>query len=489
MKKFFAYMLAAVAFVGFTACASDDDAEAVQPQSGRTITAVHEMTSRTGLGDTVDGHTSVIWKAGDKVVLYYYDAQLCANQQEYFALHDGKNQEKGLFTSYSKVAAPADDPMEGYCLLYPSSADVVLSCNEYGSGFESIVNVIPATEEGDIPANSNIAVAYNHTGGDFAMKNALAAVKFQVKNYCSEVRISSNNPLAGNALVRYADGVVTTIPYGDDAASKEIVLTYEPLAGFHPGYTYYAMIIPGEHQLKVTLDGTVAKEASAPRTMKRSVIYDLGVIEASAPVSGEWKLGDVVADTETSKGGIVVWVDPDNASRAKIVSMKREMIAWGDKTFGFGLGNADGAVNTKIIAEHEKASTCTILAWTQALGEGWYIPSKNELTDFYDYYNGGHGGDDYPVATPDAITQKEKDQRDAVEKIFKEAGADPINGSGDAIGSAATGNGDSYWSSNEKSGNSADQIFYVRFGKFSNSLTGSKTGTSRYARGMRVVTK
>ena len=317
MKKFFAYMLAAVAFVGFTACASDDDAEAVQLQSGRTITATHEMSSRTGLGDTVDGHTSVIWKEGDKVVLYYYDTQLCANQQEYFALHGNKNQEKGIFTSYRKEAAPADDPMQGYCLLYPSSADVVLTCNEYGSGFESIVNVIPATAEGDIPANSNIAVAYNHTGGDFAMKNALAAVKFEVKNYCSEVRISSNNPLAGNALVRYAEGEVTTIPYGEDSAIKEIVLTYEPYGGFHPGYTYYAMIIPGEHQLKVTLDGVVAKEASAPRTMKRSVIYDLGVIEASAPVSGEWKLGDVVADTETSKGGIVVWVDPDNASRAK----------------------------------------------------------------------------------------------------------------------------------------------------------------------------
>ena len=75
--------------------------------------------------------------------------------------------------------------------------------------------------------------------------------------------------------------------------------------------------------------------------------------------------------------------------------------------------------------------------------------------------------------------------KECAEAIFAAAGADPVNANGSATGSAATGSGESYWTSSEKSDANA---FYIRFGKF-NSDGGSKTGTSRYARGMRVVTK
>ena len=245
----------------------------------------------------------------------------------------------------------------------------------------------------------------------------------------------------------------------------------------------------------VTFTASSANETDAIRSTTATITVGAGENTATATVTisqakkitvEPWKLGEVVPDTDKSKGGIVVWVDPADGTRAKIVSMKREKIAWGSMEVAFGIGDAEGAVNTAKIAAHEQASTCTILAWVQALGEGWFIPSKDELTAFYDYYNGGHSG---TAVDTESISQAEKDQRDAVEAVFAAAGADPVNANGELTGSAATGSGESYWTSNEKSGNSATQVFYVRFGKFANNSQSNKDSSSRYARGMRVVKK
>lgn len=215
----------------------------------------------------------------------------------------------------------------------------------------------------------------------------------------------------------------------------------------------------------------------------------LTVSQAKLITVDPWQVGDIVPDADGLKGGIVFWVDPADGTRAKIVSLDRsEKIAWGADDVRFDLSDADGAVNSAKIAEHEQAATCTALAWCTARGEGWYLPSKNELTDLFDLYNGCHSGDGFTNANTEAISDAEKAQRDKIEKLFIDAGGDPLNGTTDTYGSASTGAGDSYWASNEKS-SGADQAFYVRFGKFSNGSPAAKTSASRYVRAMRVVEK
>ncbi len=215
----------------------------------------------------------------------------------------------------------------------------------------------------------------------------------------------------------------------------------------------------------------------------------LTVSQAKLITVDPWQVGDIVPDADGLKGGIVFWVDPADGTHAKIVSLDRsEKIAWGADDVRFDLSDADGAVNSAKIAEHEQAATCTALAWCTARGEGWYLPSKNELTDLFDLYNGCHSGDGFTNANTEAISDAEKAQRDKIEKLFIDAGGDPLNGTTDAYGSASTGAGDSYWASNEKS-SGADQAFYVRFGKFSNGSPAAKTSASRYVRAMRVVEK
>lgn len=240
----------------------------------------------------------------------------------------------------------------------------------------------------------------------------------------------------------------------------------------------------------VTFTASSANETGDTRSTTATITVGAGENTATSTVTisqakkiavEPWQLGDVVADTDKSKGGIVVWVDPTDGTRAKIVSMKREKIAWGVVDVEFGLADTDGAVNTAKIAAHEQASTCTILAWVQALGEGWYIPSKEEVIAFYDYYNGNHS----TKANVEDLPAEERAQRDSVEAIFAAAGADPVNANGELTGGSATGSGESYWSSTEKG---IDKAIYIRFGRYN--IDGStKTSTSRYARGMRVVVK
>ncbi len=248
----------------------------------------------------------------------------------------------------------------------------------------------------------------------------------------------------------------------------------------------------------MTFTASSANETNDIRSTTATITVGTGEVTATATVSisqakkiavEPWKLGEVVADTDKSQGGIVVWVDPTDGTRAKIVSCKREKIAWGtDNTFHFGTptNGDEGSEVMAIIAAHEKASTCTIMAWAQALGEGWYIPTRSELTNFYDYYNGNHS----TQANIETLPAEELAQRDAVEKIFADAGADPVCAATDdptVTGAKVTGNGESYWTINEKS--DGIQAFYVRFGKYGNDLQGDKTKANRYARGMRVVVK
>lgn len=216
----------------------------------------------------------------------------------------------------------------------------------------------------------------------------------------------------------------------------------------------------------------------------------LTVSQAKVIAVEPWQVGDIVPDAEGVKGGIVFWVDPADGTRAKIVSLDRsDKMAWGADDVRFDLSDADGAVNSAAIAAHEQGATCTALAWCTARGAGWYLPSKSELTDLFDLYNGCHSGEGFTNANTEAISDAEKAQRDRIEKLFVDAGGDPLNGTVEGgYGSHSTGAGDSYWASNEKSSGS-DQAFYVRFGKFLNSSTSKKSSASRYVRAVRVVEK
>lgn len=215
-------------------------------------------------------------------------------------------------------------------------------------------------------------------------------------------------------------------------------------------------------------------------------------VSQAKPITVEpWQVGDIVPDAEGLKGGIVFWIDPADGTKAKIVSLDRTSDVWTKATSApvYGLTDPEGSVNTQKIIDHGSADDVPAIGWCRAHGEGWYYPSRQELIQLYDFYNGGHGSG-FPAAIPTALTPEEKEQRDKIEKLFLDAGGDPLNGTPEEHGSNATsndGNGDSYWSSTETT--AGDKAFYIRFGKYGD-LNISKTSTSpRFIRAMRAVEK
>ena len=187
------------------------------------------------------------------------------------------------------------------------------------------------------------------------------------------------------------------------------------------------------------------------------------------------KVGDLTEDGL----GMIFWVDPENPEVGKAISLQRRV---GACELPYKMNGAfftvNGIENTALFAS---PSPNDAVVFCTSIGEGWYMPASEELAELFDAYNGiAHDDPAFVANNAEAITDTEKSARAKFEKMLADLGGDPIN-------SAATGAGESYWSSTEVS-TVADgkNAIYVRFGKYL-SQGGSKEGSTRYARAMKLV--
>lgn len=176
--------------------------------------------------------------------------------------------------------------------------------------------------------------------------------------------------------------------------------------------------------------------------------------------------------------GMIFWVDPSDNMAGKAVSVKRQ----GGNPFEASvmshnaLSTVNGYANTALFTA---PAANDAVAYCQSLGEGWYLPARDELWELFDAYNGvGHADPDFISAVPDNLTEVEKTARAAFDKMLTDLQGDVIN---EASGS---GNGESYWSSTENA--AGNQAYWVRFGK-SGADVGNKTATNRFVRCMRTI--
>lgn len=236
---------------------------------------------------------------------------------------------------------------------------------------------------------------------------------------------------------------------------------------------------------------------------KRRVVYSITAVnETGEPrttvvklCSGEWVEEVTVTQREIEESelkmlkvgqltedelGMIFWVDPENPEVGKAISLKRQS---GVCEVPYKMNNAfstvNGVANTALFINpgpNDAVTFCT------GIGEGWYMPASGELGDLFDAYNGiSHKDPAFVANNTEAITDTEKSARAAFDKMLTDLGGDPIN-------AAATGAGESYWSSTEVATViDGKNIIYVRFGKYL-SQGGSKEGT-RIARAMKLVGK
>lgn len=210
------------------------------------------------------------------------------------------------------------------------------------------------------------------------------------------------------------------------------------------------------------------------------VVSQPAYIPPAPPQDDDLKVGDKTEDGL----GVIYWVDQTNRQIAKAISLSRaNNTAWSTLVEESGaVSRVNGAANTKIMVGKEGAETAYPAAYFCAnLGEGWYVPALNELLEIYDIYNGISHLDAAAVA-PEALTAEEKAARATFDGWLTSAG-------GDAMNTAESGNGQSYWSSTEYNDT---YPYYVRFGKFAiggedQDVKKSSAKEQRYVRCMKVI--
>lgn len=244
--------------------------------------------------------------------------------------------------------------------------------------------------------------------------------------------------------------------------------------------------------LTLTLTAKTANTTGSVRSTTATVVAGSGtstaqvVITVSQAVSAqtEFKVGDVVADAGSVKGGMVFWVNPDNKTEAKIISLDRASYKWSTATTpaksGATLVNNDGAANTIALAALSNVAEMPAVGFCQGKGTGWYWPAKDDFDLLFTQYNGILDGATADV--PANITDAEKAARAAFDALMTAAGGTLLNTAD------ATATGDSYWTSYESSG--GDKAFYYRFGKWLDwSSSNSAKSSARFIRCVRKVTK
>lgn len=176
--------------------------------------------------------------------------------------------------------------------------------------------------------------------------------------------------------------------------------------------------------------------------------------------------------------GMIFQVDPVDPMIGKAVSVKR----MGGSAFEASVmsHNATSAVNGFAnTALFTSTSEGDAVAYCKSLGEGWYLPARDELWDLFDTYNGiGHNDPNFVSAVPNSLTETEKTARAAFDQMLTDLQGDVVNAA------AGTDNGESYWSSTENA--AGDKVSWIRFGKSGTDI-GVKTATNRFVRCMRTV--
>ena len=120
-----------------------------------------------------------------------------------------------------------------------------------------------------------------------------------------------------------------------------------------------------------------------PRSLCYGSIRVVCVIPRKLPTTyPPYKIGDYYC--EDGKQGVVFEVSADGR-HGKIVSMTHDNFMWGMRGTLIGAdSNTDGAVNmAKVKSVPDWESEYPAFMWCADLGEGWYLPSKEELLKIY----------------------------------------------------------------------------------------------------------
>ncbi len=294
MKKFYAYLFAAVAWMGFAACSEDATTDEVAPEvENGQVTMVEFFAQADNVRTELDDAQKTKWHKEDLISLF-----------------DGENKEfkvKDYTDPYNVSFEGELTKGEAYMALYPHTATATADVKNC-----TISNVeVPAAQTltaGTFAEGAAVAVAYT-TDNTLSFKNVVSILKFQVATACETITITSDEPLAGTIDVTYDGQNEPTI------SVKKAEYTLTLTGPFAAGQTYYATVLPGASNAtyEVRFNGYLSTKKTAGKPRQRSVMMNMQSLPAPEQsdwyvIGGmnKWTLSDVNYKMYKDNNGILV---------------------------------------------------------------------------------------------------------------------------------------------------------------------------------------
>lgn len=414
MKKNNIFYACAAAALMFASCQKEGPVSEV-PETVSTdlkvITASAVQTKTT----TQDG-VNVLWENGDVIKLFTrtwnesgnkYDASWC----DYKTTLDAPTA-TATFVRDETNTNFVDNTSGKYLACYLKEATVVTQSRNYNAPLA--LNKEQKAKNGGGIASSIMVSTSQDT--DFQFSHLVSYVKFTVDanttpfNKLTVTSVDDSKYVVSRIMVDWAGDLTTNVlPLNDKGnpytqSSKTVSLVTDDGADFAPG-TYYMAINPETYAegLEFTFENGEAVYSKVSPTnvvMTPGAVADMGTIGTLKFPKPSDKIGTVYAENGVNQG-VVFWVDENDSSKGKIISGAVTTTSWGTSTatkydWAENINSDNGVANNEYVLGLDGSDEATYPAvyFCNNLGDGWRLPTINEMTHLVKTYYGIPGDPD-----------------------------------------------------------------------------------------------
>lgn len=392
MKKNYIFYACAAAALMFASCHKEGPvSEVADPVSTdlKVITASAVQTKVT----TQDG-VNVLWENGDVIKLYTrtwnegagkYDASWCDYKTTLSA-----SSATAAFVRDETDTTFVDNTSGKYFAVYRKGAESYIHQSREYYAQIALDKTLTVKNGGDFSASIMCATSED---SEFQFSHVVSYIKFTVDENSTPFKMLTVSPVNASELVvsrikmNFAgEELITEVLSGNTQDSRTITLTTDDNQHFAPG-TYYFAVNPSTYSQG--LEFTFTNETSeysivspANVVLTPGAVADMGTIGTLKFPSVSDKLGTLYSDNGVS--GVIFWVDENQPNAGKIVSGAGTQIKWGTAstyTWAPDIDTDNGAANHEYVlnVEGSSAEAYPAVYYCKNLGDGWRLPTVNEL--------------------------------------------------------------------------------------------------------------
>lgn len=414
MKKNYILYACAAAALMFASCQKEglvsDGTTPDIPQTSVSDMGVITATTVDTKVTTLDG-VNVLWDKGDKIQLFTrtwnettnkYDASWC----DYNSTLESPSA-TATFVRDAANTNNVDNTSGKYLAIYHKGATIVTQSREYNAQIAINKDQV-AKNGGDFVSTLLYSTSED---SEFSFVHAVSYLKFTVGQNTTPFNklivspVNSSELIVSRIQIDWAAETATAAPStGKSQDSKTVSVTTDDNAAFAPG-TYYIAINPGTYTegLEFTFENGEAvysKVSPANIEMTPGAVADMGTIGTLKFPTASDDLGTVYAENGVNLG-VVFWVDENDSSKGKIISGAVKNTSWGNSTatkydWAENINSDNGVANQAYVLglEGSNADTYPAVYFCKNLGDGWRLPTINEMTYLVKTYYGIPGDPD-----------------------------------------------------------------------------------------------